>query len=179
MSSHGQVDGTLNQLCFCQCGQHYPPQKGFLPFLSQSWSQSRHSMHSGLLLYRWKPCSQIVLLNMQRKTLPHMTRVRQGQCTRSVDITPMRGRTQGRIARNRTGLPGKIFLMVTTERARESNRFRHHQPRASSHINDNYCVTKLQARLLARSPTSRETINTYSNVNFHVVPSFKTGPGHS
>ena len=57
------------------------------------------------------------------------------------------------------------------------------QPRASSLINDNYCVDKLQARLLAGSlsSTPRQTMNTQlnSHVNFPVVkvvqrPVFKT-----
>ena len=51
-------------------------------------------------------------------------------------------------------------------------------PRASSCINDNYCVTKLQTRLLARSPQEDQTVN-LSNVNFHVVPVVTSAPGHS
>ena len=52
------------------------------------------------------------------------------------------------------------------------------QPRASSRINDNYCVTKLQARLLAGSPPPSQTIDTL-NVKFHVVSNVHSAPGHS
>ena len=53
----------------------------------------------------------------------------------------------------------------------------HDQPRASSHINDNYCVTKLQTRLLARSIPQEQSIDTL-NVNFPVVQVATTAPGH-
>ena len=52
------------------------------------------------------------------------------------------------------------------------------QPRASSRINDNYCVTKLQAQLLAGSPLPSQTIDSL-NVKFHVVSNVHTAPGHS
>ena len=40
------------------------------------------------------------------------------------------------------------------------------QPRASSPINDNYCIDKLQRGLLAGSQTStRQTLNTYQGLN--------------
>ena len=47
------------------------------------------------------------------------------------------------------------------------------QPRASSHINDNYCVTKLQAR----SSLPSQTIDSL-NLKFHVVSNVHTAPGH-
>ena len=55
----------------------------------------------------------------------------------------------------------------------------HDQPRASSHINDNYCVTKLQTRLLAGS--TPQTLNTGSklNVKLPVASHVHTAPGHS
>ena len=57
------------------------------------------------------------------------------------------------------------------------------QPRASSHINDNYCLNKVQARLLAGSqPTvTRKTINSHlmTLVNFPVVKVVSTAPGPS
>ena len=55
----------------------------------------------------------------------------------------------------------------------------HDQPRASSRINDNYCVTKLQPRLLAGSIP--QTINTGSklNVKLPVASHVHTAPGHS
>ena len=84
---------------------------------------------------------------------------------RTRKTTSQHGRTLGRVS---TGnLEAKLQVTL------------HDQPRASSRINDNYCVTKLQARLLAGSPTPRETINIHSNVNFHVVPTVHTAPGHS
>ena len=69
--------------------------------------------------------------------------------------TSQHGRTLGRVG---TGnLEAKLQVIF------------HDQPRASSRINDNYCVTKLQTRLLAWSPTSTETLDIYSHVNFPVV----------
>ena len=57
------------------------------------------------------------------------------------------------------------------------------QPRASSPINDNYCINKLQEGLLAESQaaTPRQTINTQlnSHVNFPVVKIVHTAPGLS
>ena len=51
-------------------------------------------------------------------------------------------------------------------------------PRASSHINDSYCITKLQRRLLARSNILTQTIDSL-NVKFPVVPHVTTVPGQS
>ena len=48
------------------------------------------------------------------------------------------------------------------------------QPRASSRINDNYCVTKL----LVGSPPPSQTIDSL-NVKFHVVSNVHSAPGHS
>ena len=55
------------------------------------------------------------------------------------------------------------------------------QDGASSHINDNYCVTKLQARLLTGSPLPTETLDICSSLNVKplVVSSVHTVPGHS
>ena len=55
----------------------------------------------------------------------------------------------------------------------------HDHPRASSRINDNYCVTKLQTRLLAGS--TPQTLNTGSklNVKLPVASHVHTAPGHS
>ena len=55
----------------------------------------------------------------------------------------------------------------------------HDQPRASSCINDNYCVAKLQTRLLAGS--TPQTLNTGSklNVKLPVASHVHTAPGHS
>ena len=51
-------------------------------------------------------------------------------------------------------------------------------PRASSRINDSYCITKLQRRLLARSNTFTQTIDTL-NVKLPVVHHVTTVPGQS
>ena len=51
-------------------------------------------------------------------------------------------------------------------------------PRASSHINDSYCMTKLQTRLLARSTVFTQTKDTL-NVKLPVVPLVTTAPGQS
>ena len=106
-----------------------------------------------------------------------MTKVGQGLCTRVVGIIPTRDRSQGRI-RNRTDQPGKIFSVVNAGKARENSSIPHDQPRASSHINDNQCVIQLQAGLLAGSST-KETMNTFSNVESNVVHPVHTAPGHS
>ena len=56
------------------------------------------------------------------------------------------------------------------------------KPRASSPINDNYCIAMLQRGLLAGSQNStRQTINTSQslNVNYHVVPLVHSAPWHS
>ena len=51
-------------------------------------------------------------------------------------------------------------------------------PRASSHINDNHCLTKYQGRLLAGSNTQEQTLNSL-NVNLNVVNLATSAPGHS
>ena len=55
----------------------------------------------------------------------------------------------------------------------------HNQPKANSLINDNYCVDKLQERLLAGSQPPRKTLNTHLSetlVNFPVVKHVRTAP---
>ena len=51
-------------------------------------------------------------------------------------------------------------------------------PRASSHINDSYCITKLRRRLLAQSNTLTQTIDTL-NVKLPIVHHVTTVPGQS
>ena len=53
------------------------------------------------------------------------------------------------------------------------------QPRASSPINDNRCVDKLQGGLLAGSQTSTQEHLINSSVNLNVVNPVHTVPGHS
>ena len=70
--------------------------------------------------------------------------------------------------------------MASIEEGRASTSIPRDQPRASSHINDNYCVTKLQARLLAGS-TSKETLTVQSlqrHVKLNVVNHVPSATGH-
>ena len=55
------------------------------------------------------------------------------------------------------------------------------QPRASSRINDNHCVTQFQTGLLAGSTSTEKTIDTcfLGNVHLNVVTHVPTVPGHS
>ena len=98
-----------------------------------------------------------------------MTETALGQSTRRADITPMRGRTESWTPRNRTNRPGKTSHMASIEEEKASISTPHDQPRANSRINNNYCVTKLQARLLAGSPLPTETIDSRINVNYSVT----------
>ena len=56
----------------------------------------------------------------------------------------------------------------------------HDQPRASSPINDNYCIAMLQRGLLG-SQISRQTLVICQslNANFHVAQAVHSAPGHS
>ena len=56
--------------------------------------------------------------------------------------------------------------------------FPHEAPRASSHINDNHCLTQYQGRLLAGSNTQEQTLN-FLNVSLNVVNLATSAPGHS
>ena len=58
--------------------------------------------------------------------------------------------------------------------------FHHDLPRASSHTNDNHCITRSQDRLLAGSLHTGKTMNTYFKaVNLNVVNVVPSAPGHS
>ena len=98
---------------------------------------------------------------LRKRSLP-LTKVSLHLSTRNVDITHTRGRTLGRITEGRNDQHGKIFHLVITRKAKGNNSFHHDQPRASSRINDNHCVTRVQPRLLAGSlsPLPRQTMNT-------------------
>ena len=111
-----------------------------------------------------------------------MTKVGQGQVTRKAGTTPMDVRKASQRAGNRTGQHGRISHMATIDGVRGSISFHPDRPRPSSHINDNYCITMLQERLLAGSPsTLTQTMNTVlnSNVNCHVAKNVHTAPGPS
>ena len=99
--------------------------------------------------------------------------------TRRADITRMRDWTKSRIVKNKTDQLGKT--MANTEEGKANTSTLHDQPRARSRINDNYCVAKLQVRLLARSPLPTETIDNCLSLNVKplVVSSVHTVPGHS
>ena len=99
-----------------------------------------------------------------------------------VGSTLMKGKTRGRL----TGTPdlrnppGKPLAGNSSREAEDVPPLSHHdQPRASSRINDNYCVTKLQTRLLAGSIP--QTINTGLNLNVKlpVASHVHSAPGHS
>ena len=91
-----------------------------------------------------------------------------------VGTTLMKGKTRGRL----TGTPD-LRNPPGKPLAGNSSRDHHDQQRASSRINDNYCVTKLQTRLLAGSIP--QTINTGLNLNvkFPVASYVHSAPGHS
>ena len=80
-------------------------------------------------------------------------------------VHPMDVRTRSRVIGRTTGWRnqhGRTLVKCVTGKTRDVlQTFHHDQPRASSLINDNYCVDKLQVRLLARSkePTQEKTVN--------------------
>ena len=96
----------------------------------------------------------------------------------------MHDQKASRIVESRTDRLGRISQhMVRIAEVRENTSTHHDQPRARSRINDNYCLAKLQERLLAGSPpsTPRPTMNTPLdlNVNCHVAKAVHTAPGLS
>ena len=102
--------------------------------------------------------------------------------TRKADITHMRDRTKSQIVKSKTDQLGKTSLLIaSTEEGKASISTLHDQPRASSCINDNYYVAKLQARLLAGSTSvPGQTMNSLkSDVNCHVAKVVYTAPGLS
>ena len=99
-----------------------------------------------------------------------------------VGTTLMKGKTRGWL----TGTPdlrnphGKPLAGSSSREVEDVPPPSHHdQPRASSRINDNYCVTKLQPRLLAGSIP--QTMNTGLNLNVKlpVASHVHSAPGHS
>ena len=104
-----------------------------------------------------------------------MTEITLGRSIKRTDTTHMRDRIEDLTQKSRTDWLGKTSL------PKASTSIPRDQPRASSLINDNYCVTKLQARLLAGSTLPTETIDSclHLNVKPHVVPHVHTVPGHS
>ena len=83
---------------------------------------------------------------------------------------------------SRRKLPGKILRGVSLDEVEARTlTFHHDLPRASSHTNDNHCMTRFQDRLLARSTCTEETMNTSvkQTVNLNVVNVVPSAPGHS
>ena len=101
-----------------------------------------------------------------------------------VGSTPMNIRTRGRIT-GRTDQHGRTLVKDVTGKTRDALPTSHlDQPRASSPINDNYCVKVLQTGLLAGSkqPTPEKTVNSLLPkifVNSVVVNPVLTAPGLS
>ena len=90
----------------------------------------------------------------------------------------MKDRIKSRTVENRTDRLGRTsLLMVNTAEEKVGTSTPPDRPRASSLINDNHCVTLLQARLLAGS--SAQTIDNLLNVKPLVVSSVHTAPGPS
>ena len=99
-----------------------------------------------------------------------------------VGTTLMKDKIRGRSTRtqDQTNPPGKLLEGNSPGGEEVVLLLTHHdQPRASRHLNDNYCVTKLQTRLLAGSIP--QTIDTCIklNVKLPVVSHVHTAPGHS
>ena len=65
-----------------------------------------------------------------------------------------------------------------TVQERKGSFFKLHISTSQGPTNDNFCVTKLQARLLAGSSPPSQTIDSL-NVKPHVVSNVHTAPGHS
>ena len=92
----------------------------------------------------------------------------------------MRDRTRSRTVKSLTDQLGRTpLLMASTAEGKANISNPPDQPRASSRINDNQCVERLQTRLQAES--SPQTLNNVSllNVKPLVVSSVHTAPGHS
>ena len=85
-----------------------------------------------------------VSLSKLRRILPTTTRVVLAPCIRRIGTTPMKGRKRSRITGSRTDRHGRTFLhMVRAEGIKGNTSTHPDQPRASSPINDNYCVKGL------------------------------------
>ena len=108
---------------------------------------------------------KVTLLLVTARAGTTLTNVRiRNQAAKTLDRTNQHGKPSGR---NSTG-KGRVVLP----------HFHHDLPRASSRVNDSYCTTKLQTRLLARSTIHTQTKDTL-NVKFPVVPLATTAPGQS
>ena len=94
----------------------------------------------------------------------------------------MKGKIRGQLTRtpDQRNPPGKPLAGNSSEEEEVIPPLSHQdQPRASSRINDNYCVAKLQTRL--RAGSIPQTINTGLNLNVKlpVASHVHSAPGHS
>ena len=99
-----------------------------------------------------------------------------------VSTTLIKGKIRGQL----TGIPdlrnlhGKPLAGSSSREVEDVPPPSHHdQPRASIHINDNYCVSKLQPRLLARSIPQAINTGLNLNVKLPVASYVHSAPGHS
>ena len=91
----------------------------------------------------WTLCSRTVLLKRQRKTLHHLTKAGQLQCTRVGGIIHMKGRRLD--PTNKRGQLGRICPVHNGGRTtRANNSTPRIRPRVSSNTNDNHCVSLLK-----------------------------------
>ena len=101
------------------------------------------------------------------------------QSGRKVASIHTNGRKNVRITGNQTVRLGRTLVTRGRVRRKEKPHSTHRdQPRASSHLNDNQCITSLQRELLARNKTLMQE-KTLNVVNFHVVTDVPSAPGHS
>ena len=110
-----------------------------------------------------------------------MTEIALGRFIKRAGTTHMRDRTENLTLKSKTDQLGKTSRPTARDVVKASTSIPPDQPRASSLIDDNYCVTNLPARLLAGSILPTETIDTCLplNVKPHVVLHVHTAPGHS
>ena len=112
------------------------------------------------------------VIKQEEEDIANFDRNRSGWVYKRADTIPMKDRTENLSPRNRTDRPGRMFPHTASiDEGRANTSIPHDQPRASSRINDNYCVTKPQARLLAGS-TPKETLTVQSlkrHVKLNVV----------
>ena len=82
---------------------------------------------------------------------------------------------------SRRDLPGKTLGGVSLDEVEARTLILHHDlPRASSHTNDNHCITRSQDRLLAGSLHTGKTMNTsFKAVYLNVVNVVPSAPGRS
>ena len=89
-------------------------------------------------------------------------------------------RTNAQTSESRTALLGRILVTGANRRKENPKPLTTHrdQPRASSPINDNYFVNRVQEGLLAGSKTLPQDL-TLNSVNCGVVKVVRSAPGHS